>query len=31
MDGIPAPDLWELVIDVLHSSPNQKQKFMQER
>ena len=23
MDGIPALDLWDLVIDVLHSSENQ--------
>ena len=26
MDGIPALDLWDLVIDVLHSSPNQSKK-----
>ena len=25
MDGIPALDLWDLVIEVFHSSPNQKQ------
>ena len=31
MDGIPALDLWDLVIDVLHSNPNQKQKFKKER
>ena len=23
MDGIPALDLWDLVIEVFHSSPNQ--------
>ena len=23
MDGIPAPDLWDLVLEVFHSSPNQ--------
>ena len=26
MDGIPAPDLWDLVIEVFHSSPNQTNK-----
>ena len=26
MDGIPALDLWDLVIDVFHSSPNQTKK-----
>ena len=26
MDGIPALDLWELVIEVFHSSPNQTNK-----
>ena len=31
MDGIPALDLWDLVIDVLHSSSNGKQKFKQAR
>ena len=31
MDGIPALDLWDLVIAVLHSSSNQKQKFKLER
>ena len=31
MDGIPALDLWDLVIDVLHSNPNQKEKFKKER
>ena len=31
MDGIPALDLWDLVIDVLHSNSNQKKKFMQAR
>ena len=31
MDGIPALDLWDLVIGVLHSNPNQKQKFKKER
>ena len=31
MDGVPAPDLWDLVIDVSHSNPNQKQKFKKER
>ena len=31
MDGIPALDLWDLVIYVLHSNPNQKQKFKKER
>ena len=25
MDGIPALDLWDLVIEVFHSSPNQNQ------
>ena len=27
MDGIPALDLWDVVIEVFHSSPNQKEKF----
>ena len=31
MDGIPALDLWDLVTDVLHSNPNQKEKFKKER
>ena len=31
MDGIPALDLWDLVIDVLHSNPNQKEKLKKER
>ena len=31
MDGIPALDLWDLVIDVFHSNANQKQKFKQAR
>ena len=31
MDGIPALDLWDLVIDVVHSNSNQKQKFKLER
>ena len=31
MDGIPALDLWELVVDVLHSNQNSKQKFKKER
>ena len=31
MDGIPALDLWDLVVDVLHSNPNQKEKFKRER
>ena len=31
MDGIPALDLWDLVIHVLHSNSNQKQKFKQAR
>ena len=31
MDGIPALDLWDLVIGVLHSNSNQKQKFKQPR
>ena len=31
MDGIPALDLWDLMIDVLHSNSNQKQKFKKER
>ena len=26
MDGIPALDLWDLVIEVFHSSPNQQKK-----
>ena len=26
MDGIPALDLWDLVIEVFHSSPNQSKK-----
>ena len=26
MDGIPALDLWDLVIEVFHSSPNQTNK-----
>ena len=26
MDGIPALDLWELVIELFHSSPKQNQK-----
>ena len=29
MDGIPALDLWDLLIEVLHSSSNRKQKFKQ--
>ena len=31
MDGIPALDLLDLVFDVLHSNPNQKEKFKKER
>ena len=31
MDGIPALDLWDLVIDVLHSCSNREQKFKQAR
>ena len=31
MDGIPALDLWDLVIDVFHSNSMQKQKFKQAR
>ena len=31
MDDIPALDLWQLIIDVLHSSSNQKQKDKQAR
>ena len=31
MDGIPTLDLWDLVIDVLHSNPNQKEKSKKER
>ena len=27
MDGIPTLDLWDLVIEVLHSSSNQTKKF----
>ena len=26
MDGIPAHDVWDLVIEVFHSSPNQSKK-----
>ena len=26
LDGIPALDLWDLIIDVMHSNSNQKQK-----
>ena len=26
MDGVPAPDLWDFVIEVFHSSPNQSKK-----
>ena len=28
MDGIPALDLWDLLIEVFHSSPNQTNKKM---
>ena len=31
MDGISALDLWDLVIDVMHSNPNQKQQDKQAR
>ena len=31
MDGIPALDLWNLIIDVMHSNSNQKQKDKQAR
>ena len=31
MDGIPALDLWDLVIEVLHSDSNQKRKLKAER
>ena len=31
IDGIPVVDLWDLVIEVLHSSSNRKQKFKSER
>ena len=31
MDGIPALDLWHLIIDVMHSNSNQKQKDKQVR
>ena len=31
MDGIPALDLWDFVIEVLHSDSNRKQKLMPER
>ena len=31
MDGIPALDLWDLVIEVLHSDSNQKQKLKPKR
>ena len=31
MDGIPALDLWDLTIDVMHANSNQKQKDKQAR
>ena len=31
MDGVPALDLWDLIIDVMHSNSNQKQKDKQAR
>ena len=31
MDGIPAFDLWDLVIEVFHSSPNQTNKTKDDR
>ena len=31
MDGIPALDLWDLVIEVLHSSPNRTQRLQRVR
>ena len=31
MDGIPALDLWDLTIDVMHVNSNQKQKDKQAR
>ena len=31
MDGIPALDLWDLIIDVINSSSNQKQRDKQAR
>ena len=31
MNGIPALDLWDLVIEVLHSNSNQRQKFKKGR
>ena len=30
MDGIPALDFWDLVIEVFHSSPNQQIKYVRE-
>ena len=31
IDGIPALDLWDFIIEVLHSDSNRKQKLKRER